>query len=88
MKIQFRVDIRRAAIIDPNLTKGKFIKVGTVEFKEKTLETMKVEITLLPDLPEIILEAVKSNPACIRFLEEFDEPKEVLFTPGDTIITG
>ncbi len=80
--MSFKNKIERIVILDPALTKGKPIQVGTVDAYTKNDEEIKVNITLFEDIPKEMEEAIKNNPACVRIVERLQPPSEVIFLPS------
>ncbi len=79
--ISFKNKIERTVVLDPALTNGKPLPIGTVDNYTRNDVEISVNIRLFEDLPKEIVEAVERNPACIRILERLSPPSEVLILP-------
>lgn len=83
MNVQFKLKKFRYAIIDPRATSGKVLKVGIIEeYEEIEQDKYFINVKLFKDLPEPLKKAITEHPQCLRMLEEFSLPEDVMFIPS------
>ncbi len=80
--IKFKVPFDKVVIIDPRMTKGKMIPVGTLDEYEKTENMEILNVRLNEDLPEVMRETIEKNPGCLRIMEIPKPAIEVLIIPS------
>ncbi len=86
--IKFKIPFERIVIMNPDLTKGKVIPVGTLDEYEKTDKEQIMNVRLNEDIPDVLRETIEQNPSCLRVMEVPKKAVEILIIPSrPTLIT-